>query len=112
MRDVLQLRQRAGGPDAHHRAAGVEAAKESFDVGRSLRRIERDVDGGKNSTRKRQQMRGKHDLRFAQTRVLEDFRCVAMSKETISLEIFIHFDEVQIAPRILAGAARSRLAVA
>jgi len=59
VRDVLQLRQAAGGPDAHHRPASVEPAIERFDVRGSLRFGEGDVDGRKNAARKRQQMGGK-----------------------------------------------------
>src|SRR5215472_5390315 len=112
MRHMLQLRQRACGPDAHHRAPRIEAPEQCFDVRSSLRRIERDVDRRKNSPRDRQQMSGKHDLRFAQTGVLEDFRSVPVREEAISLEILVHFDKVQIATRILARAACSGLAVA
>src|SRR6266850_2122102 len=57
VRNVLQLRQRAGSPDANHRAAGVKPPVEGFDVRGGLWLAERDVDGGKNATGERQQVR-------------------------------------------------------
>src|SRR5258708_8073397 len=57
VRDVLQLRQCAGSPDANHGTAGVELAVERLDVRSGLRLGERDVDGGKNTAREREQVR-------------------------------------------------------
>src|SRR3982074_27945 len=97
VRDVLQLRQRAGWPNADHRAAGVELAVERFDVRGGLRLGERDVNGGKNAAREREQVRRENNLRFAQTGMLENFRRVAVREKVVGLEIFIDFDEVEIA---------------
>src|SRR5258707_14081802 len=58
VRDVLQLRQAAGGPDANHWPAGVEPAIERFDVRGSLRLGGSEVDSGKNCAGKREQMGG------------------------------------------------------
>src|SRR5260370_42294099 len=65
VRDVLQLRQRAGRPDTNHRAAGVELAIERLDVGGGLRFAERNADGRKNAARARQQERLKNNPRLA-----------------------------------------------
>src|SRR5260370_2067573 len=76
VRDVLQLRQCAGSPDADHGTAGVELAVESLDVRSGLRLGERDVDGGKNTARERGQVRWENNLRLAQTRAFENFLAV------------------------------------
>src|SRR5260370_41321672 len=52
--DVLQFRQRAGGPDANHGTAGVELAVERLDVRGGLRLGECCADGGKDSRGERQ----------------------------------------------------------
>ena len=101
VRDVLQFGQRAGGPQANHRAPGIELAVERFDVRGSLRFAEGNVNGGKNTACERQQVRGENNLRLAETSVFENFRRVTMVEETVSLEIFIHFDELQVTARIL-----------
>src|SRR6266404_7141181 len=112
MRDMLQLRERASGPDAHHGAAGEEFAEDGFDGFGGIRRAERDVDSGKNSASQREEMRGEDDAIFGQAGVLEYFRRVAVGKKIIGLEIFVDFDEVEIATGIFAGAASSGLAIA
>jgi hypothetical protein len=48
-RDVLQLGQRAGGPDTDHGTASVELAIKRLDVRSGLRLRESDVDAGKNA---------------------------------------------------------------
>src|ERR1700684_1158888 len=78
VRNVLQFRQRARGPDADHRTARVELAIEGFDGVRRLLVSERDVNRGKDAARERQEMRRKNELRFAQPSVFENFRRVAM----------------------------------
>src|SRR5882672_297468 len=112
VRDVLQLRQCAGSPDADHGTAGVELAVESLDVRSRLRLGKRDVNGGKNAARKRQQVCRENNLRLAQTGVFENFRRVPVREKAIGLEILIHFDEVQIAARVFASAAGAGLAIA
>src|SRR5256714_3010291 len=112
VRDVLQFGERPGAPQANHRAPGIELAVERFNVRGSLRLGERNVNGGKNTACQRQQVSGENNLRLRQTSVLENFRRVTMVEETVSLEIFIHFDEVQVTARIFAGAAGAGLAVA
>ncbi len=97
VRDVLQLGQRAGGPDANHGTASVKLSKDSFDGFRGIRGAERDVDSGKNSTSQREKMRGKDEAIFGQAGVLENFRRVAMGKQVVGLEIFVDFDEVEVA---------------
>jgi hypothetical protein len=77
---MLQLGQFARGPDAHHGAPCIELAVERFDGFAGLRLGERDVNGGKNSARQWQQVRGEHDAVFGQAGVLENFRCVAMGE--------------------------------
>src|SRR5256885_5169684 len=72
MRDVLQFRQRAGGPDTYHGPPGVKLSKESLDFGASSRLIQRHVDGGENPARERQKVRGEDHLRFAQAGMLEN----------------------------------------
>src|SRR5205823_12723998 len=52
-------------------------------------------------------LRRENDLGFTQTGMLQDFRRVAMGKEAVRLEILIHLHKVEIAPWILACAARS-----
>src|SRR5271166_5124138 len=106
---MLQLGQSAGGPNANHGTAGIEPAIERLDVRGGLRFAERHVDSGKNAARKRQQMRGENNLRLAQTRMLENFRSVTMGEEIVSLEIFIHLDEVEIAARIFSSATGAGL---
>src|SRR2546421_5596352 len=49
MRNVLQLRQRADGPDANHGTAGVELAVERLDVSGGLRLPQAGGDGGKKT---------------------------------------------------------------
>jgi len=44
--------------------------------------------------------------------VLENLRCMPVSEEPVGLEILIHFDEMEIPARILAGAARADLQIA
>src|SRR6202795_1686018 len=112
VRDVLQLRPCAGGPDADHGTAGVELAVERLDVRGSLRFAEGNVDRGEDSACERQKVRRENNLRLAQTGVFKNFRCVAVREETVGLEIFIHFDEVKIAARVFARAAGTGLAVA
>src|ERR1700682_6777923 len=51
VRDVLQLRQRAGSPDADHGTAGVELAVEGLDIRGGLRLARRGVNGGKDTVR-------------------------------------------------------------
>jgi len=51
-------------------------------------------------------------LRLAQTRVFENFRRMAVREKVVRLEIFIHFDEVEIAARIFARAAGAGFAIA
>jgi len=109
---VLQFRQRARGPDADHGPPGVELAIEGLDVSRGLRLREIHVDRGQNSARERQQMRRKHDLVFRETGMLEDLGRMPVREQPIGLEILVDFDEMQIAARILAGAARAGLAIA
>src|SRR5487761_530952 len=79
--DVLQLRQSARRPNAHHGAAGVKLAKESFDGIWRLLRGERDVNRGENATSERQQVRRKNELRLAEAGVLENFRGVAVREK-------------------------------
>ena len=57
VRDVLQFRQRAGGPDAHHGAAGVELAEDGFDFGGGTRFAQSYVDGGEDSASEGEEMR-------------------------------------------------------
>ncbi len=78
VRDMLQLRQGARGPDADHWPPGVELAIERFDGLGGLLRGERDVDGRENAASQRQQVRGKNELRFGEAGVFENFRRVAM----------------------------------
>src|SRR5580692_3570085 len=62
VRHVLQLGQRARGPDADHGASGIKLAIERFDrVGR-LRLSEGDVNRRKDAARERQEMRRKNEL--------------------------------------------------
>src|SRR5712692_1327103 len=112
VRDVLQFRQRAGGPDANHGTASVELEVERLDVRGGLRLAECDVDGGKNAAGEGQQMCRENNLRLAQTGVFENLRRVTVSEKSVSLEVFIHFDEVEIAARAFARAAGARLAIA
>src|SRR5207244_10432160 len=100
VRYVMQLGKRAGGLQANHRAPGIELAVERFDVRGSLRFGEGNVNAGKNTACQRQQVRGENNLRLAETGVFENFRRVTVVEETVSLEIFIHFDKVQVAARI------------
>src|SRR5580692_121324 len=65
VRDVLQLGQRARGPDADHGAASIKLAIEAFDRFGRLRGGKRDVDGGENAASERQQMCRKDELRFS-----------------------------------------------
>src|SRR5712664_1512950 len=78
--DVLQLGQRAGGPDADHGTAGVEPAIKRLDVRGGLRLAESDVDGGKNATGEGKQMSRENNLRLAQTSVFENFGRVAVGE--------------------------------
>src|SRR5437764_418446 len=112
MRDVLQLGQRAGRPNAYHGPSGVEPPKEFFDFGNSSWLLERDVNGGKNSARERQQVCREDHLRLAQAGMFKDFRRVAMRENAVSLKILVYFHKVQIAPGIFAGSAGPRFAVA
>src|SRR5882762_2904163 len=57
-------------------------------------------------------MSGKDDLIFGQTGVLEDLRSMSVSEKPIGLEILVDFNEMEIAARILAGAARAGLTIA
>src|SRR5713226_2397149 len=112
VRNVLQFRQRAGCPDANHGAPGVELAVERLNFRGGLRLAECDVDGGKNAAGEGQQMRRENNLRLAQTGVFENLWRVTVSEKSVSLEIFIHFDEVEITARVFARAAGARLAIA
>ena len=110
--DMLQLRQRTGGPDADHGAARVKLAIEGFDGLWRLLLRKRDVNGGKNAAGERQQVRGKNELRIAKTGVFKDLGRVAMRKKIVGFEIFVNFDEVQIAAGIFACAAGAGFAIA
>src|SRR6266851_3010173 len=112
VRDVLELRQLASGPDAHHRAPGVELAVGGFNGFGGMRGAERHVDGRKNSAGQRQKMRGENHAVFGQAGVLENFRGVAMREKVIGLEIFVDFNEMEVATGIFAGATGSGLAIA
>ena len=57
VRDVLQLRQRSGGPDTNHGAASVELTVKRLDVRGSLRFTKRDVDRGENAAGEGKQVR-------------------------------------------------------
>src|SRR5260370_24732320 len=96
---MLQFRQRAGGPDADHAAAGIKPPVERLDVRSSLWFAERDVNGRKDAAREGQQVRRKNNLRLAQPGMFENFRRVAVREKIISPEIFIHFGELELAPR-------------
>src|SRR5208282_5376008 len=109
---MLQLGQRARGPDANHGPTGVELAIEGFDRFRGLLGRERHVNGGKNASRKRQQMRRENELRFGEAGVLENFGRVAVREKIVGFEIFVDFDELQIAPGIFACAAGTGFAIA
>src|SRR5713101_3749957 len=112
VRDVLQLGQRASGPDAHQGAASVELSEDGFDGFGGIRRAERHVNGGKNSASQREQMSGKHETIFGQTSVVKNFGSVAMREQVVGLEIFVDLDEVKVATGIFACAAGTGLAVA
>src|SRR5277367_4670500 len=81
VRHVLQLGQRARGPDTDHRASGVELAIEGFDRIRRLLGGESDVNSGKDAARERQQVGGKDELRFGETGVFENFGRVAVGEK-------------------------------
>ncbi len=51
-------------------------------------------------------------MRLAETGVFQNFRGVAVREKAVGFEIFIYFDEVEIAARIFARAAGARLAIA
>src|SRR6266516_1053616 len=102
VRDVLQLRQSAGGPDPHHGTARVEPAVKHLHVCGGLRLLEGDVDGGKNAPRQRQQVGRKNHLLLRQARVVKNFRRMAVREEAIGLEILINLDKVEIAAGVFA----------
>src|SRR6266567_2052067 len=112
VRDVLQLRQSAGGPDPHHGTARIEPAVKRLHVRGGLRLLEGDVNGGKNAARERQQVGRKNHFLLRQARVVENFRRMAVREEAIGLEILIHLDKVEIAAGVFAGAAGAGFAVA
>ena len=109
---MLQFRQRAGRPDAHDGPAGIEAAIGRFDVGARLRGAERNVNGGKNSASEREQVRGENHAVFRQAGVLENFRRVAMREQVVGLEVFVDFDELEVATGVFAGTAGAGFAIA
>ncbi len=109
---MLQLGQSAGLPDAHHRPPGVGLAEKRFHRFWRLCSAERHVNGGKNTARQRQQMRAEDHLRFRQAGVLDDFRCMAMRKKIVGLEIFVQLGKLQVSPWLFARAGRSGLAIA
>src|SRR5580658_4074395 len=112
VRDVLQFRQRARGPNANHGASGIKLAIKGFNGVWRLLLCERDVNRGKNSTCERQQMSRKNELRFAEPGVFQDFRGMAMREKIVGFEVFVDFDELQISPWIFACATCSGLAIA
>ena len=112
VRDVLELGQRPCRPDADHRAPGVELAIEGFDGIGGMGRAKLDIDGGKDSAGQREEMRGENHAVFGQAGVLENFRSMTMGEQVVGLEIFVDFDEVEVATRIFAGATGSGLAIA
>src|SRR5216683_1696905 len=112
VRDVLQLRQSAGGPDPHHGTARVEPAVKHLHVCGGLRLLEGDVNGGKNAARERQQVGRKNHLLLRQARVVKNFRRMAVRKEAIDLEILIHLDKVEIAAGVFARTTGTGFAVA
>src|SRR5258708_8351517 len=112
VRDVLQLGQRAGGPDADHGTTSVKFSEDGFDGFGRIGGTERHVDGGKNPASQWEEMRGEDDAIFRPARAFEDFPRVSMGKKIIGLEIFVDLDEVEIATGIFAGAASSGLAIA
>jgi hypothetical protein len=57
-------------------------------------------------------MCGKNELRFWEAGVFENLRRMAMRKKIVGFEIFVDFDELQVATGIFAGATGARLAIA
>src|SRR5690242_1261471 len=112
VRDVLQLRQHPSAPDTNHGPSGIKLTKQSFDFCSRLFLIECYVDGGENPARERQQVRREDNLGFTQTRVLKDFRRMAVGEQAVRLEILIHLHKVEVAPRILARSAGPGFTVA
>src|SRR5882724_3801366 len=57
-------------------------------------------------------MSAERELRFGNAGVLENLRGVPMRKEIVGFEVFVNFDEMEVATGILAGTAGSGFAIA
>src|SRR5260370_38420142 len=74
VRDVLQLRKSAGGPDPHHGTARVEPAVKHLHVRGGLRLLKGDRNSGKNAAPEKQQRGRKKHLLPRQAAASQDLR--------------------------------------
>src|SRR6202046_994025 len=101
---ILNLRQLAGGEDAHQRAAGKEAAIESLDVVGLLFSFEPHVNGGEDAARDGQQVWSEDNLLVVEVELLQQLSGVAMREKPVSGEIVRGVHEVRFRGRRFARA--------
>src|SRR5579864_6343884 len=85
---------------------------ERLDFRRLAPWLQPNVKCGKNSSRQRQQMRGKDNFAGSDSEMLGNLRRVPVGKQAIGAEVFVYLDEVEFTFRLLAGPRSTRFAVA